>query len=81
MRMPKENVLGGVGQGFRLGMQILDYGRIQMAAQCVSLGQAALEASIKYANERVQFGKPIGEFQGVNGKSQTWELKFIVHVY
>ena len=39
-----------------------------MAAQCVGLGQAALEASIKYANERVQFGKPIGEFQGIQWK-------------
>ena len=68
VRIPKENVLGGIGQGFRLGMQILEYGRIQMAAQCVGLGQAALEASIKYANERVQFGKPIGEFQGIQWK-------------
>jgi len=68
VRIPKENVLGGVGQGFRLGLQILDYGRILMAAQCVGLGQAALEASIKYANERIQFGKPIGRFQGVQWK-------------
>lgn len=68
VRIPKENILGGVGQGFRLGMAILDYGRILMAAQCVGLGQAALEASIKYANERVQFGRPIGSFQGVQWK-------------
>jgi len=65
VRIPKENVLGGVGQGFRLGLKILDYGRILMAAQCVGLGQGALEASIKYANERVQFNKPIGQFQGI----------------
>lgn len=68
VRIPKEDVLGGVGQGFRLGMSILDYGRILMAAQCVGLGQAALEASIKYANERVQFGRPIGTFQGIQWK-------------
>ena len=68
MRIPKENILGGVGNGFRIGLQILDYGRILMAAQLVGLGQAALEASIKYANERVQFGKPIGTFQGIQYK-------------
>ncbi|MFX1256903.1 MAG: acyl-CoA dehydrogenase family protein [Promethearchaeota archaeon] len=68
VRIPKENVLGGVGNGFKLGLQILDYGRILMAAQCVGLGQAALEASIKYANERVQFGRPIGHFQGIQWK-------------
>ena len=68
VRVPKENVLGTVGGGFRIGLQILDYGRILMAAQCVGLGQAALEASIKYANERTQFGRPIGSFQGVQWK-------------
>ncbi|MFW9898002.1 MAG: acyl-CoA dehydrogenase family protein [Candidatus Thorarchaeota archaeon] len=68
VRVPKENVLGGVGQGFKLGMQILEYGRIQMAAQTVGLGQAAIEASLKYANERTQFGRPIGQFQGVQWK-------------
>lgn len=68
VRVPQENILGKVGQGFRLGLEILDYGRIIMAAQCVGLGQAALEASIKYANERVQFGQPIGRFQGIQWK-------------
>jgi len=68
VRIPKENILGNVGDGFRIGLQILDYGRILMAAQCVGLGQAALEASIKYSNERVQFGRPIGSFQGIQWK-------------
>ena len=68
MRIPKEDVLGKPGEGFRLGLKILDYGRILMAAQCVGLGQAALEASLKYANERVQFGQPIGRFQGIQWK-------------
>lgn len=68
VRIPKENVLGEVGNGYRLGLKILDYGRIIMAAQCVGLGQAALEASIKYANERKQFGKTIGQFQGIQWK-------------
>ena len=68
VRLPKENVLGKVGEGFRLGLRILDYGRILMAAQCVGLGQAALEASLKYANEREQFGQKIGRFQGIQWK-------------
>jgi len=68
VRVPEENILGRLGQGFRLSMQILDYGRILMAAQCVGLGQACLEASIKYANERVQFGQKIGRFQGIQWK-------------
>ena len=68
VRVPNSNILGKVGDGFRLGLQILDYGRILMAAQCVGLGQAALEASIKYSNERVQFNRPIGQFQGIQWK-------------
>ena len=65
VRIPDENILGKRGEGFKLAMQTLDFGRISIAAQCVGLGQAALEASIKYANERVQFGQPIGRFQGI----------------
>ncbi len=68
MRIPQENILGRVGEGYRLGLQILDYGRILMAAQCVGLGQAALEAAIKYSNERVQFSQPISRFQGIQWK-------------
>ncbi|MFX1478936.1 MAG: acyl-CoA dehydrogenase family protein [Promethearchaeota archaeon] len=68
VRVPQENILGGLGQGYKLAMQILGYGRIGIAAQSVGLGQAALEASIKYANERVQFGQPIGKFQAIQWK-------------
>ena len=68
VRVPQENILGGVGNGFKLAMQILGFGRIGIAAQSVGLGQAALEASIKYANERVQFGQPIGRFQAIQWK-------------
>jgi alkylation response protein AidB-like acyl-CoA dehydrogenase len=68
VRIPEENILGKRGDGFKLTMAILDYGRILMAAQIVGLGQACLEKSIKYANERVQFGKPIGSFQGIQYK-------------
>ncbi|MFX0023853.1 MAG: acyl-CoA dehydrogenase family protein [Candidatus Hermodarchaeota archaeon] len=65
VRVPDENILGKRGDGFKLAMQTLDFGRISIAAQCVGLGQACLEASVKYANERVQFGQPIGRFQGI----------------
>ncbi|KKM92550.1 hypothetical protein LCGC14_1217370 [marine sediment metagenome] len=68
VRVPQENILGGIGEGFKMAMKILEFGRISIAAQCVGLGQAAFEASIKYANERVQFGKPIGRFQGIQWK-------------
>lgn len=68
VRVPQENILGKVGDGFRLALKTLDFGRISIAAQCVGLGQAALEASVKYANEREQFGKKIGRFQGIQWK-------------
>jgi len=68
VRVPQENILGNLGEGFKMAMKILDFGRIGIAAQCVGLGQAALEASVKYSNERVQFGKPIGRFQGIQWK-------------
>ncbi|MBY9014053.1 MAG: acyl-CoA dehydrogenase family protein [Candidatus Lokiarchaeota archaeon] len=68
VRVPQENILGNPGEGFKMAMKILDFGRIGIAAQCVGLGQAALEASIKYANERVQFNQPIGRFQAIQWK-------------
>jgi butyryl-CoA dehydrogenase len=66
--VPEQNILGQVGAGFRLGLAILDYGRITIAAQCLGLAQACLEASIKYANEREQFGTKIANFQGIQWK-------------
>ena len=68
VRVPNENILGSIGDGFKLAMKTLDFGRISIAAQCVGVGQACLEASIKYSNERVQFGQPIGRFQGIQWK-------------
>jgi butyryl-CoA dehydrogenase len=66
-RIPKENLLGGEGQGGEIAMKTLDGGRIGIAAQAVGIAQAALDESIKYSKERVQFGKPIGTFQAVQG--------------
>jgi butyryl-CoA dehydrogenase len=64
-QVPKENLLGGEGQGFRIAMQTLDGGRIGIASQAVGLAQGALEAAITYAKQRVQFGKPISANQGI----------------
>lgn len=68
VRIPKENVLGKVGRGFDIVLKILDFGRIIIAAQCVGLGQGALEYAVRYANEREQFGQRIGRFQGIQWK-------------
>ena len=64
-RVPIANRLWDEGHGFRVAMQSLDGGRIGVAAQAIGIAQAALDASIRYARERVQFGKPIAEFQGI----------------
>ena len=64
-RIPKENLLGGEGQGFKIAMMTLDGGRIGIAAQALGIAQAALDESIKYSKERVQFGKPISTLQPI----------------
>ena len=64
-RVPAENMLGPRGDGFRTFLKILDGGRISIGALAVGLAQAALDASIPYAQTREQFGRPIGSFQGV----------------
>ncbi len=64
-RIPAANMLGEQGTGFRTFLKILDGGRISIGALAVGLAQAALDASIPYAREREQFGRPIGTFQGV----------------
>ena len=64
-RIPKEALLGGEGDGFKIAMQTLDGGRIGVSAQALGIAQAALDASIAYAKERVQFGKPIANLQAI----------------
>ena len=68
VRVPEENLLGKRGEGFRNFLQILDDGRIAIAALAVGLAQGCLDESIKYAHERKAFGKPIGAFQGLQFK-------------
>jgi alkylation response protein AidB-like acyl-CoA dehydrogenase len=63
--VPDENVLGEVGKGYKTAIETLNEGRIGIGAQMIGIGQGALEATIKYVGEREQFGKKIGDFQGV----------------
>ena len=63
--VPKENLLGEVGRGFHIALGTLDGGRIGIGAQAVGIGRAALEQSIAYAKERIQFGKPIARLQAI----------------
>ncbi len=65
VRVPKRNVIGGVGQGYKVAIETLNEGRIGIGAQMVGLAQRALEEALAYTGERVQFGKPIGDFQSV----------------
>ncbi len=64
-RVPKENLLGKEGDGFVIAMASLDGGRIGIASQSIGLAQACLDAAVAYAKERVQFGKPIAQFQAI----------------
>ncbi len=63
--IPRENMLGELNAGFRIGMMTLDGSRIGIAAQAVGIAQGALDEAVKYAKEREQFGKPIGKFQAI----------------
>ncbi len=65
MKVPAENLLGKEGQGFKIAMNTLNGGRIGIASQAVGIAQAALDESIKFAKERVQFGKPIAALQAI----------------
>ena len=67
-RIPDENRLGPVGDGFIQSMKILDGGRISIAALSLGIARGAYEAALKYSAERVQFGKPISSFQGISFK-------------
>ncbi len=67
-RVPKENILGEIGDGFIQAMKVLDGGRISIAALSLGTARGALDAAVKYSKEREQFGKPISSFQGVSFK-------------
>ncbi len=67
-RIPKSQMLGQEGEGFIQSMKILDGGRISIAALSLGIAKGAMEASLRYAQERHQFGKPISKFQGISFK-------------
>ncbi|MBF0495368.1 MAG: acyl-CoA dehydrogenase [Deltaproteobacteria bacterium] len=64
-RVPAKNLLGREGDGFKIAMSALDGGRIGIASQSVGVAQACLDAAIEYAKQRVQFGQPIANYQGI----------------
>jgi alkylation response protein AidB-like acyl-CoA dehydrogenase len=67
-RIPKENLLGKPGEGFRQMLTTLDGGRIGIASQAIGIGRAALEEALEYSKAREQFGKPISSFQAIQWK-------------
>lgn len=67
-RVPRKNILGNEGEGFKQAMKVLDGGRISIAALALGIAKGALGAALKYAKERHQFGQPIANFQGISFK-------------
>jgi acyl-CoA dehydrogenase family protein 9 len=68
VKVPVENVVGGIGQGFKVAMGVLNHGRLGLAAGCIGGAKRALQAAVEHSNERVQFKKKIGEFGMVQEK-------------
>lgn len=68
VRIPQQNVIGAVGEGFKQAMQVLDGGRISIASLSCGIARGAFEAAVKYAKEREQFGQPIAHFQAIGFK-------------
>lgn len=73
--VPQENILGQRGDGFKQFMQILDAGRVAIAALSVGLAQACLDEALSYAKERKQFNKPIGSFQAIQFKLADMDME------
>ncbi|XP_039177045.1 short-chain specific acyl-CoA dehydrogenase, mitochondrial [Crotalus tigris] len=67
-RIPKENLLGAQGMGFKIAMQTLDSGRIGIASQALGIGQAALDCAVGYAEKRLAFGHPLTQLQAIQFK-------------
>ena len=75
VRVPGESLLGGVGDGFKQALAVLDGGRVGIAALSVGIAQGALDASLKYSKERNQFGKPLSDFQAIQWKLADMETE------
>lgn len=65
VKVPKENILGEIGKGFKIALATLDGGRIGIASQALGIGEAAFRFAKKYSTERIQFGKPISDLQAI----------------
>ena len=75
VHIPKENLIGKPGMGFKIAMHTLDGGRIGIAAQALGIGQAAMDCAVKYAMERQSFGAPIAKLQMIQQKIADMEVK------
>jgi short/branched chain acyl-CoA dehydrogenase len=65
LKIPEDNIIGGIGQGYKIAIEILNEGRIGIAGQMLGLAQGAFDKAVPYTYERKQFGQPIGHFQGM----------------
>lgn len=74
-RVPKENLLGKIGEGFKVAMWTLDGGRIGIASQALGIAQGAMDETVKYTKERKQFGKSISQFQNTQFQLADMETK------
>jgi alkylation response protein AidB-like acyl-CoA dehydrogenase len=74
-KIPKENVIGKIGDGFRQALKVLDGGRISIAALSLGIAKGAYEASVQYAKQRHQFGQPIAQFQAISNKLADMQVK------
>ncbi|MGO1371382.1 MAG: acyl-CoA dehydrogenase [Senegalia sp. (in: firmicutes)] len=75
VKVPKENLLGAEGKGFKIAMSTLDGGRIGIAAQALGIAEGAMDESVKYVKEREQFGRAIAKFQGLQWMIADMETK------
>lgn len=74
-KVPKENLLGKIGQGFKIAMKTLDGGRIGIASQALGLAQGAIDETVKYTKERKQFGRSISQFQNTQFQLADMQTK------
>lgn len=74
-KIPKEYLLGELGQGFKIAMKTLDDGRIGIAAQALGIAQASLECAVDYAQKRIAFGNPISKLQSIQNKIADMALR------
>ena len=74
-KIPKENLLGEIGKGFKVAMMTLDGGRIGIGAQALGIAQGCIDATVKYTTERIQFGKRISQFQNTQFQLADMQTK------